>query len=115
MNMTSTATFDKQAPLLIRNLENCLRSGYSVLQCFEIVAQDMSEPIKSDARWLVDEVNAGKAFPDVLDNWLTRTPSHDLDLIIATMRVQLEVGGNLADKLNLLGQIFAKRKYSAGS
>ena len=113
MNMTSVTTFDEQVPLLIRNLENCLRSGYSVFQCFEIIAKDMPEPVRSDAQWIVDEVTGGKSWPDVLDNWLTRTPSHDLDLVVATIRVQLEIGGNLADKLNLLGQIIAKRKYSA--
>ena len=47
--------------------------------------------------------------PQALDHWLARVPSDDLNLVVATIQVQLEIGGNLADKLNLLGQIMDKR------
>jgi len=45
-----------------------------------------------------------------LDNWLEYSPNGDLDLFVATIKVQQEVGGNLADKLRLLNQILAHRK-----
>jgi tight adherence protein B len=106
------ANFDRQVPLLIRNLEVCLRSGYSLLQTFEIIARDLPAPIGADAQWVIDEIKANRAFPQVFDQWLLRTPSRDLDLVLAMIRVQFEVGGNLADKLNLLGQVLEKRKIA---
>lgn len=107
--MAPTTTFDKQVPLLIRNLENALRSGYNVRQALEIVAQDLPAPLGEEAQRTVSELEAGTPFPEALNHWLERVPSADLDLVLATIKVQLEVGGNLADKLQLLGQILEKR------
>jgi tight adherence protein B len=107
--MTTTAAFDKQIPLFIRNLEVALRSGYNVKQAFEMIAKDMPAPASTEAQWAVNEWNDDKKFMQVFENWLARTPSHDLDLVIAAMRVQLEVQGNLADTLQLLAQIMEKR------
>lgn len=113
MQDTAISMFDKQIPLLIRNLENCLRSGYSLKQSFEIVANDLPAPMSVEAKWVVEALNNNQAYSVVFDAWLARTPSHDLDLVLATMKVQFEIEGNLADKLNLLGQIMEKRKSAA--
>lgn len=107
--ITTTAAFDQQIPLFVRNLEVALRSGYSVKQAFEIIAKDMSAPAGSEAQWVVDQWNGGTKFTQIFENWLVRTPSRDLDLLIAAIRVQLEVEGNLADTLQLLAQIMEKR------
>src|SRR5215212_8195309 len=108
-------TFDEQIPLLIQNLEVCLRSGYNVLQTFEIIAQDLQAPMGVEAQHVVDAIKAGTPFLAAFDQWLERTPSRDLDLVLAAMRVQLEVGGNLADNMTLLGQIMGKRKIAAST
>jgi tight adherence protein B len=111
--MTTTAAFDRQIPLFIRNLEVALRSGHSVKQAFEIIAKDMPAPASTEAQWVVDEWNDDKKFVQIFDNWLNRTPSRDLDLVIAAIRVQLEVEGNLADILQLLAEIMEKRTLTA--
>jgi tight adherence protein B len=107
--MTATAAFDKQIPLFIRNFEVALRSGQNVKQAFEMIAKDMPAPASNEAQWVVDEWNSGKEFIQIVENWLIRTPSRDLDLVIAAILVQLEVAGNLADILQLLAQIMEKR------
>jgi len=106
---TDTKPFDKQIPLLIRLLENALRSGYNVVQSLELATEELSPPALEDVRQVITDFKAGMTPPDVFSNWLKRTPSIDLELVIATILVQLEVGGSLADKLNLLGQILEKR------
>lgn len=115
MNNSGSTVFDRQLPLLIRNVENALRAGYNIRQSFEIVAKDMPDPAGAQARQLVDELDAGIDLPQALDNLLARIPSRDLDLVIAALRVQFEVGGNLADKLNLLAQVMDKRTYAANA
>jgi tight adherence protein B len=112
MNVTTAATFDQQIPLLIRNLEVCLRSGYSLKQSFEIVAKDIPAPLGTEAQWVVDALNNQQSYLGVFDAWLDRIPSGDLDLVLATIKVQFESDGNLADKLSLLGQIIDKRKLT---
>ena len=113
--MTTTTAFDKQIPLFIRNLEVALRSGQSVKQAFETIANDMPSPAGDEAQWVIDEWNDGKKFMQIFENWLIRTPSRDLDLVIAAMRVQLEVEGNLADTLQILAQIMEKRSLTTSS
>jgi tight adherence protein B len=106
---TTTAAFDKQIPLFIRHLEVALRAGRSVKQAFEIIAKDMPAPANHEAQWVVDEWNGGTPFMQIFENWLARTPSRDLDLVLAAMSMQLEVEGNLADILQILAQIMEKR------
>ncbi|MEO8396833.1 MAG: type II secretion system F family protein [Chloroflexota bacterium] len=112
--MTTTA-FDAQIPLLIRHLEVALRSGYNVKQSFEMIAQDMDAPASSEAQWVVDQWNAGTEGLQIFDKWLAHTPSRDLDLVIAAIRVQFEIEGNLADILQLLAQIMEKRTLAASA
>jgi len=105
----STEKFDKQIPLMLRTLENALRGGYSLVQAFEKVASDVPAPLGGDAGKLVNDLKGGQDMEKSLSSWYQRTPSADLDLVLATLRVQFETGGNLADKLNLLGQILEHR------
>lgn len=103
-------TFADQIPEFIRLLEVCLRSGYSIAQSLEIVARDTPKPLAEDARALHAALLDGTPLPTVLANWLRQRPEPDLDLVAATIALQLEIGGNLADKLQLLGQILARRQ-----
>ena len=95
---------------LIRNFEVCLRSGYSISQAFEILAKDLADPAGHELKSVSEELKNGAKLDKVLDDWLERSPNSDLDLFIATIKVQREVGGNLADKLRLLNQIMTHRK-----
>jgi len=106
---TPIEKFDQQIPLMLRTLENAMRGGYNLVQAFEKVADDVPVPVGEDAKTFVEKIKSGKPVQDCLDAWLKRTPSADLDLVLAALRVQFEVGGNLPDKLNLLGQIMEKR------
>ncbi|MFQ5616617.1 MAG: type II secretion system F family protein [Anaerolineales bacterium] len=109
MTITFTA-IEQHIPELIRNFEVCLRSGFSLPQSFEIVAKDLSNLAGQEAQRVFDELEAGTELETALNNWLERMPSRDLDLFIATIKVQREVGGNLADKFRLLRQVMEKRK-----
>lgn len=102
--------FDNQILELLQVLESALRSGYSIGQSLEIAAKDMVDPMAAEARRVVAELQSGVALPAALDQWLQRFPSHKLDLIVATILAQLEAGGNLANKFQLLSQIIPKLK-----
>lgn len=106
---TSTMTrFDEQVPEFLRVMEVALRSGYSLRQALEMVAEDMSDPMASEAGAVAAEVAGGMPLPKALEAWRGRNPSRHLDLVVAVMGVQFEVGGNLADKLSLIGQVIPR-------
>ena len=101
--------FDMQMPLVLRVFENALRSGYNIVQSLDMIATEVPEPAGKEARRVADETRSGTPLPEALNHWLERVPSNELNLLIATLRVQLETGGNLADKLQLLSQIMTRR------
>jgi len=107
---SSYSDYKHQVNELIRNFEVCLRSGYSLIQCFEIIGNDLEDPIGSEAKKVSEQLKTGVKLNNALDNWLEHSPNGDLDLFVATIKVQQEVGGNLADKFRLLNQILAHRK-----
>jgi tight adherence protein B len=109
-----TSTFEAHIPLFLRLVERSLRSGYNLAQSFQQAADEeaMPAPASEQLRQVVEEIKGGTALPDVLSAWLRRAPGRDLDLVVATIRVQLEVGGNLADKFQLLGQILRQRSLA---
>ncbi|MBE2200403.1 MAG: type II secretion system F family protein [Anaerolinea sp.] len=99
---------NEQIPEFLRVMEVALRSGYSVAQGLEIVTKDMDGPLTAAVQRVLNDLQAGTSLLSALDQWLARAPSRDLDLIIATIRVQLEVGGNLADRFQFISQLLPK-------
>ena len=107
------AQFEAQIPDLLNRFETALRSGYSLTQVLQNLGGDMAEPMAGELKRVLAETQAGSSLQDALDHWLERMPSQDLNLFVATLYVQRELGGNLADKLNFIGHIIRKRKKLA--
>ena len=104
---------NEQIPEFLRLIETALRSGYSIVQALVLVTQDMDAPMATSVQETLDEIVQGVDLLQALDNWVQRTADPDLDLFVALFKVQVEVGGNLADKLQLLGQVLDQRQLKA--
>lgn len=101
--------FETQLPDTLSLWTNALRSGYSVLQSMEAVARDASEPTKTEFQRVVQEVQLGIDMSDALQHLLDRVESADLDLVITAVNIQREVGGNLAEILEVIGGTIRER------
>jgi len=88
---------------------NGLRSGYSVLQAMEAVSREMPPPISTEFARVVQEVQIGLPLDQALGNMLRRIRSDDLDLVITAIEVQREVGGNLAEVLDVISFTIRER------
>jgi tight adherence protein B len=88
---------------------NGLRAGYSTMQAMEAVSKEMPAPISDEFRRVVQEMQLGIAMERALDNLLRRIPSDDLDLVITALNVQREVGGNLAEILDVISYTIRER------
>ena len=88
---------------------NGLRSGYSVMQAMEAVAREMPPPISTEFARVVQEVQIGLPFEQALGNLLRRIKSDDLDLVVTAINVQREVGGNLAEVLDVISFTIRER------
>jgi tight adherence protein B len=101
--------FENQLPDTLGLWVNALRSGYSVLQAMEAVAKDAAEPTKTEFKRVIQEVQLGIDMADALDHLLDRVESDDLDLVITAVNIQREVGGNLADILDVISGTIRER------
>jgi tight adherence protein B len=90
-------------------LANSLRSGFSIVQSMETVAQQLPNPIAAEFHRVTQEIGLGLHYEQALSNMLRRVPSDDLDLLITAINIQGKVGGNLAEILDTIGHTIRER------
>jgi len=90
-------------------MSNSLRAGYSLLQTMEMVSRESPPPISDEFRRVVHEVGLGINTQEAMGHLLRRIPSDDLDLLISAINIQHEVGGNLAQILDVIGHTIRER------
>jgi tight adherence protein B len=101
--------FNDQLADMLNLMVNGLRAGYSTMQAMEAVSRELPPPISDEFRRVVQEMQLGIPMERALDNLLRRIPSEDLDLVVAAMNVQREVGGNLAEILDTISHTIRER------
>ena len=101
--------FETQLPDTLALWVNALRSGYSVLQSMEAISRDAPEPTSTEFKRVVQEVSLGIDPPDAMQHMLDRVESEDLDLVVTAVNIQREVGGNLAEILEIISHVIRER------
>jgi tight adherence protein B len=101
--------FESQLPDTLALWVNALRSGYSVLQSMEAISRDAPEPTSTEFKRVVQEVSLGIDPPDSMQHMLDRMESEDLDLVVTAVNIQREVGGNLAEILEIISHVIRER------
>jgi len=101
--------FNNQLADMLNLMVNGLRAGYSTAQAMEAVSREMPSPISDEFLRVVQEMQLGLPQERTLENLLRRIPSEDLDLLVAAMNVQREVGGNLAEILDTISFTIRER------
>ncbi len=101
--------FNEQLPDMLNLVVNGLRAGYSTLQAMEAVSKELPPPICDEFRRVVQEMQLGIPMEKALDNLLRRIPSEDLDFVVTAINVQREVGGNLAEIMDVISYTIRER------
>ena len=103
--------FQEQLPEALDLLARALRSGHALSAGFEMVAEEMSDPIRAEFRAAVDEVNLGLSLKEALDNMCARVASTDLRFFAIAVLMQRETGGNIAEILDKISELIRERIY----
>jgi tight adherence protein B len=109
-----TATFTSQLPDMLQLLGTTLRSGFSILQGLTTVAQQLSDPIGKDMRHVVAEARLGRPLIDALREVSQRVRSDDFEWVVTAIGIQREVGGNLAELLDIVADTMMARARIRG-
>ncbi len=90
-------------------MANSLRAGYSLLQTMELISKETPSPMSDEFRRVVREVGLGISPQAALNNLMRRVPSEDLDLMVSAINIQHEIGGNLGQILDVIGETIRER------
>ena len=102
--------FERQLPDTLTLLASSLRAGFSLMQGLEAVAQEISDPMRKELQRVFTEVRLGRAVEDALGDSAVRMESRDLEWTVMAIRIQREVGGNLAVLLDTVADTMVKRE-----
>lgn len=90
-------------------LSNSLKAGFSIVQSMELVARDAPAPASREFDRVVSEVRLGLPIDVALEHLLHRMPSEDLELMVVAINVQRQIGGNLAEILDVIARTVRER------
>jgi len=90
-------------------MANALRAGFSFMQAMKMVAEEIDEPLGPELLKALQEINYGITFEDAFQNLLKRLPDKELELVLNTIIIQRETGGNLASLMETMQETIFDR------
>jgi tight adherence protein B len=101
--------FDRQLPDALMLIASSLRSGYGILRALQAVRDEMGPPISIEFAKVLDETTLGVPTPEALTHLVQRVPLPDLDIAVTGVLIQLDVGGNLAELMEIVAAMVRER------
>ncbi len=101
--------FEGMLPDTLNLLSGSLRAGYSFLQGLEAVAEETSDPMQRELRRVLAESRLGRPLEEALEDTAHRMSSRDFEWAVLAIRIQREVGGNLAELLSTVADTMVQR------
>ena len=104
------AAFDSQLADTLQLLAGSLRAGYSVPQAVDAVVREGEEPMSTELGRALVETRLGLALEDALESVARRMASVDFSWVVMALRIQRDVGGNLAEVLSNVAATMRERE-----
>jgi tight adherence protein B len=103
------AKFGAQLPEALELIARALRAGHSLAAGFNLVANEMSDPIGGEFSRTFEEQNLGKPLEEALEDLTERVPNLDLKFFVTAIVLQRQTGGDLAEILDKIGYLIRER------
>jgi tight adherence protein B len=105
------AKFNGQLPETLQLMAGSLSAGLSLAQSIDTIEREGSEPIAGEFRRALVETRLGVPVEDSLESVAQRMDSRDFAWVVMAIRIQREVGGNLAELLLTVAATMREREY----
>ncbi len=80
-------------------MSGSLTAGLSLAQSLDTIVREGQEPVTSEFKRVIVESRLGVGLEDALEGVAERMQSLDFKWVVMAIRIQREVGGNLAELL----------------
>jgi tight adherence protein B len=101
----------EQLPDVLSILASSLRAGHSFLQALDQVAGEIKEPSAGEFHRVVSEIRLGRSIDDAMVEMADRVGSEDMRWAVMAVNIQRQVGGNLAEVLDIVANTVRERAY----
>ncbi|HET9657846.1 MAG TPA: type II secretion system F family protein [Kineosporiaceae bacterium] len=102
--------FLTQLPDALQLLAGSLQAGYSLPQALDTVVREGEAPMSAEFNRALIESRLGLPVEDALEGIANRMANRDFSWVVMAIRVQREVGGNLAELLNTVADTLRERE-----
>jgi len=101
--------FEEQLPDVLNLLAGSLRAGWSISQAIGLVVEQMPPPASVEFQRVQTEARLGLPVEEALLNMADRLNSDDFRWTVSAIAIQRDVGGNLAEVLDIVASTMRER------
>ncbi len=106
--------FEDQLLDALAFMSNGLRSGLSLIQCMEMVVEELSNPISEEFSLVLSEQRVGVPFEEALLNLERRLGTEDTQILVTSINILRQSGGNLSETFQTISYTIRERKKVKG-
>lgn len=103
--------FNRSLPDTLQLMSGSLAAGLSLTQSADTIVKEGVEPIASEFKRVLVETRLGVPLEEALDDVAVRFDSKDFAWTVMAIRIQRQVGGNLAELLENVASTMREREY----
>ncbi|MBA4371122.1 MAG: hypothetical protein C0418_06060, partial [Coriobacteriaceae bacterium] len=101
--------FEEQLPDVLNLVAGSLRAGWGMMQAIDLAAKEVGEPAGPELRRAETEARLGVPVETALQSMADRLSSEDFAWAVTAISIQREVGGNLAEVLDIVANTVRER------
>lgn len=90
-------------------MANALRSGLSITQALQVVADEMPNPLSQEFHLILSEHRVGESLEKAFQNFSARMNNEDTEMFVTAVVVLRETGGNLAETFETIVHTIRER------
>jgi tight adherence protein B len=108
------AKFVAEFPNAIDIVVRGVKAGLPLGDCLRIIANETTEPAKSEFRMVVETQAMGLSLGEAVDRLAQRVPVTETNFFAIVINIQSKAGGNLSEALGNLSRVLRERKKMKG-
>lgn len=101
--------FEEQLPEAIDMMRRALQAGYPLSEALKLAGEELENPLKKEFALTFSDLNYGSDLKWALMGLLERVPSVNVMALVASILIQRETGGNLAEIMGKLSSVIRGR------
>ena len=106
--------FERQLPDGLAMVSGAMRAGASLNIALESLVKEQPAPLSQEFELFLKEQRLGVDFELSLKDMEKRIPLQDFNMLVTSLLINREVGGNLAETLETLGETLRRKEMMEG-